>query len=322
MIETFQLIEQELNLLEINLKKLVKSEHAILDVAAEHLFNAGGKRLRPAIVFLVAKATKKEKSIKFFHRRLAEITEIIHTASLVHDDVVDECSVRRGVKTVHTSFSVPIAVLAGDFLFGQSSWYLANLNNLEVVKIISKVITDFAEGEIRQGIYKFNLYLSVDEYIEKSFLKTASLIASSCKGSVMLTETNYHIANNLYNYGKYLGLAFQIIDDILDLISNAEVIGKPIGSDFKNGNLTAPILFSLSNMNLVNLLYKLKKKEVINLNNLNLQIINQSGGIEKAVDLAFEYVYASIKCLNCLQDSEYKKSLITLCNSVLNKIRY
>jgi len=260
MIETFQLIEQELNLLEINLKKLVKSKHAILDVAAEHLFTAGGKRLRPAIVFLVAKATKKEKSIKFFHRRLAEITEIIHTASLVHDDVVDECSVRRGVKTVHTSFNVPIAVLAGDFLFGQSSWYLANLNNLEVVKIISKVITDFAEGEIRQGISKFNLQLSIDEYIEKSFLKTASLIASSCKGSVILTENNYHIANNLYNYGKYLGLAFQIIDDILDLISNAEVIGKPIGSDLKNGNLTAPIFFSLPNINFVNILYRLKKK--------------------------------------------------------------
>eukprot|EP00871_Galdieria_phlegrea_P003993 jgi/Galph1/4595/GphlegSOOS_G3211.1 len=318
MTQTFNLIEEELNLLEINLKKLVKSKHLILDVAAEHLFNAGGKRLRPAIVFLVAKATRKEKSIKFFHRRLAEITEIIHTASLVHDDVVDECSIRRGVKTVHTSFSVPIAVLAGDFLFGQSSWYLANLNNLEVVKIISKVITDFAEGEIRQGLSKFNINLSIDEYIEKSFFKTASLIASSCKGSVILTENNYYIANNLYNYGKYLGLAFQIVDDILDLISNAEYLGKPTGSDLKNGNLTAPILFALSNNNS---LFKFKEKISTNLNDLDVQIINQSGAIDKAIDLACEYIYTSLKYLNCLQDSEYKNSLIDLCNTIINKIK-
>ena len=129
----FAPVETDLDLLTQNLKGLVGARHPILSAAAEHLFGAGGKRLRPAIVLLLAKATMANQEITPKHRRLAEITEMIHTASLVHDDVVDESSVRRGVPTVHSRFGNRIAVLAGDFLFAQSSWYLANLDNLRVV---------------------------------------------------------------------------------------------------------------------------------------------------------------------------------------------
>ena len=170
----FLTIDQDLQLLNDNLKKLIGAKNPILYAAAEHLFAAGGKRVRPAIVLLVGKATELNKSLKNEHKRLAEITEIIHTASLLHDDVIDECNTRRGIKTVHRTFSNKVAVLAGDFLFAQSSWYLANLENVEVVKTISKVITDFAEGEVRQGITNFDTSLSIEKYLEKSFYKTGS----------------------------------------------------------------------------------------------------------------------------------------------------
>ncbi|MFO0174047.1 MAG: polyprenyl synthetase family protein, partial [Aphanizomenon sp.] len=196
----FTPVEADLQILADNLKQLVGNRHPILYAAAEHLFGAGGKHLRPAIVLLVSRATITE-DITARHRRLAEITEMIHTASLVHDDVVDESDVRRGVPTVHSLFGNRIAVLAGDFLFAQSSWYLANLNNLDVVKLLSEVIMDLATGEIQQGLNRFNTDLSTETYLQKSYYKTASLIANSSKAAGLISETSRETAEHLYNYG-------------------------------------------------------------------------------------------------------------------------
>nr|WDA98946.1 prenyl transferase [Sciadococcus taiwanensis] len=311
-------IKNDLEILNKNLTQLVGRRHPILYAAAEHLFNAGGKRLRPAIIFLAAKATNKTGSILASHRRLAEITEIIHTASLVHDDVIDECNFRRGVETIHTNYSTRVAVLAGDFLFAQSSWYLANLNNLEAVKVISKVIADFAEGEIRQGVTQFNPQFSINEYLEKSFYKTASLIAASCRGASMLSENTEIINQQLYEYGKNLGLAFQIIDDILDITSSIEDLGKPAGSDLKSGNLTAPILFALTqNSSLLEII----EREFSYSNDIkdSIEIIQQTKAIEQSTDLAFEHIQAAINSLNELSNSYAKECLINIANYSLQR---
>nr|QOS04600.1 prenyl transferase [Sarcopeltis skottsbergii] len=295
-------IKDELLVLDTNLKKMIGAKNPILYAAANHLFYAGGKRIRPAMVLLVAKATTKSADIKPEHHRLAEITEIIHTASLVHDDVVDECQTRRGVNTVHYKFSTKVAVLAGDFLFAQSSWYLANLNNLQVVKTISKVITDFAEGEVRQSLSTFDTNISIDDYTEKSFYKTASLIAASCKGASILSDTKENIQNNFYLYGYHLGLAFQIIDDILDIIGSQKSLGKPAGSDLKNGNLTSPLLFALEEKPE---LYQFINREFQNKGDTEqaIAIIKISQGIEKARDLALEHVQAALQALENNQKS-------------------
>ena len=138
--ELLQPVERDLEDLILELKNLIGAGHPILQAAAEHLFAAGGKRLRPGIVLLISKAISKDSTLSLKHKRLAEITEMIHTASLVHDDVVDEASIRRGVETVHSRFNTRVAVLAGDFLFAQASWHLANLDNVNVVKLLSRVI--------------------------------------------------------------------------------------------------------------------------------------------------------------------------------------
>ncbi|NES86666.1 MAG: solanesyl diphosphate synthase, partial [Moorea sp. SIO2B7] len=184
----FSPVENDLATLAKNLKTLIGARHPILGAAAEHLFGAGGKRIRPAIVLLISRATMLDQDITPRHRRLAEITEMIHTASLVHDDVVDEAELRRSVPTVNSLFDNRIAVLAGDFLFAQSSWYLANLDNLEVVKLLSEVIRDFAQGEIQQGLNRFDTNITLEEYLEKSYYKTASLIANSAKAAGILSN--------------------------------------------------------------------------------------------------------------------------------------
>ena len=317
--DIFSSIQYELSTVNKNLKRMVGAKHPILYAAAEHLFYAGGKRIRPALVLLVAYTTIQGKNIRAEHYRLAEITEIIHTASLLHDDIVDECDTRRGVATVHNTFNTKVAILAGDFLFAQSSWYLANLNNLEVVKTISKVITDFAEGEVRQGLTNFDTRISIDDYIEKSFYKTASLLAASCKGAAMLSNCNESEQNDFYIYGKHLGLAFQIIDDILDIIGSYKSLGKPAGSDLLNGNLTAPILFALEENNELNIIINREFRDTQDIERA-IQIIKNTQGIEKAKDLAMEHIQIALGVLKNRPSSSVNYTLELICNYIITRL--
>jgi all-trans-nonaprenyl-diphosphate synthase len=243
--ELLQPVETDLDVLLADLRALIGAGHPILQAAAEHLFAAGGKRLRPGIVLLISRAIAADGQLSSRHRRLAEITEMIHTASLVHDDVVDEAATRRGVATVHSRFNHRVAVLAGDFLFAQASWHLANLDDLEVVKLLSRVIMDLADGEIRQGLYRYDTGQSFETYLEKSYCKTASLIANSARAAGVLSGLPPAQLDGLYRFGRQLGLAFQVVDDILDFTSSDQQLGKPAASDLASGYLTAPALYAL-----------------------------------------------------------------------------
>ncbi|MEB3349433.1 MAG: solanesyl diphosphate synthase [Cyanobacteriota bacterium] len=243
--ELLQPIEADLDALLADLRNLIGAGHPILQAAAEHLFAAGGKRLRPGIVLLLSRAVASDGELSARHRRLAEITEMIHTASLVHDDVVDGAETRRGVATVHSRFNHRVAVLAGDFLFAQASWHLANLDDLEVVKLLSRVIMDLAEGEVRQGLFRYDTGQTFETYIEKSYCKTASLIANSSRAVGVLSGLAGDRLNAMYQFGRQLGLAFQVVDDILDFTGSDLQLGKPAASDLASGYLTAPVLYAL-----------------------------------------------------------------------------
>ncbi|MEA5618877.1 solanesyl diphosphate synthase [Cronbergia sp. UHCC 0137] len=315
----FTPVEADLRILADNLKQLVGNRHPILYAAADHLFGAGGKRIRPAIVLLISRATMLEQDITPRHRRLAEITEMIHTASLVHDDVVDESNMRRGVPTVHSMFGNRIAVLAGDFLFAQSSWYLANLNNLDVVKLLSEVIMDLASGEIQQGLNRFDTTLSTENYLEKSYYKTASLIANSSKAAGLLSEVSPETAEDLYNYGRHLGLAFQIVDDILDFTSSTDTLGKPVGSDLISGNLTAPVLFALKEKPSLGVLIEREFAQEGDLEQA-LELIQDSQGINQARELAAHHAKSAAEHISILENSESRQTLIELTDYVLSRL--
>ncbi|MBV9384867.1 MAG: solanesyl diphosphate synthase [Chroococcidiopsidaceae cyanobacterium CP_BM_ER_R8_30] len=316
----FSPIEADLRLLSQNLIDLVGTRHPILSAAAEHLFGAGGKRLRPAIVLLISRATMVDQDITLRHRRLAEITEMIHTASLVHDDVVDESEMRRGVPTVHSMLgSNRIAILAGDFLFAQSSWYLANLDNLEVVKLLSEVIMDLAAGEIQQGLNRFDQNLLLETYLEKSYYKTATLFANSAKAAGLLSDVSREIAEHLYSYGRHIGLAYQVVDDILDFTGSTETLGKPVGSDLKSGNLTAPVLFALEEKPYLRVLIEREFAQDDDLEQA-IALIRDSRGLERSRELAAQHAQIAVEHLVDLPPSECHQALINMADYVLSRL--
>ena len=290
--ELLQPVEKDLDELILDLKNLIGAGHPILQAAAEHLFSAGGKRLRPGIVLLISKAISTDYSLSIKHKRLAEITEMIHTASLVHDDVVDEASTRRGVDTVHSRFNTRVAVLAGDFLFAQASWHLANLDNVNVVKLLSRVIMDLAEGEIKQNLNRYDSAQTFSKYINKSYCKTASLIANSCKAAGVLSDLDNEKLDKIYQFGKNIGLAFQVVDDILDFTGNDKQLGKPAVSDLASGYLTAPVLYALQESDNLAVLIN---REFANKEDLNdaLDIVMNSDAIHRSRKLAEDFATAS-----------------------------
>lgn len=305
-----------------NLRDVVGNRHPMLMAAAEQIFSAGGKKLRPLVVFLVAHSTAQLMGLRELderHRRLAEITEMIHTASLVHDDVLDECNVRRGKETINSMYGTRVAVLAGDFLFAQSSWFLANLDNLEVIKLISQVIADFANGEISQAASLFDTELTMEQYMDKSFYKTASLIAASCRSAAVFSDSPVSVKEAMYAYGKHLGLAFQVVDDILDFTQTAEQLGKPQGQDLASGNLTAPAIYALRKSPE---LAEIIQGEFVEEGSLQraLQLVTDMGGLDEARVLARQEADLALKALDCLVDGPSKRSLQLMVQYVLERI--
>lgn len=323
MSDMFEVVAEDLITLNKNLQSIVGSENPVLMSAAEQIFEAGGKRMRPALVFLVSRATAEIAGLNDLtkeHRRLAEIIEMIHTASLIHDDVIDESDMRRGKETVHQLYGTRVAVLAGDFMFAQSSWYLANLENLEVIKLISQVIKDFASGEIKQASSLFDCDVQLDEYLIKSYYKTASLIAASTKGSSIFSGVENDINEKMYQYGKNLGLSFQVVDDILDFTQSAEQLGKPAGSDLAKGNLTAPVIFALEKETRLRDIIETEFCETGSLEEA-IDIVKNSGGIDRARELAGEMADLAIQNLHCLPPSSFRLSLEQLVNYNLERIK-
>jgi all-trans-nonaprenyl-diphosphate synthase len=359
-----------------NLRAVVGDRHPMLVAAADQIFAAGGKRLRPALVFLVARATSQlmgarcvvgegseagreaveaaigvgarravvaaaesarepqtrlprppspllsSSDIEDKHRRLAEITEMIHTASLMHDDVLDECSTRRGAATVNSTYGTRVAVLVGDFLFAQSSWFLARLENLEVIKLISQVIADFANGEISQAAALFDTDATLAAYLDKSFYKTATLIAASCRGAAVFSGCGDEVKDAMFEYGRRLGLAFQVVDDVLDFTAPAELLGKPRGQDLASGNLTAPAVYALAHPSLGPELRSLIESEFADAGDLDraLELVGAAGGLDAARALARSEADAARAALACLPDGDAKRSLELMVEYVLDRL--
>lgn len=320
------IVKDDMAAMNTNIKSIVGNRHPMLMAAAQQIFGSGGKKMRPAVIFLVARATAQLMGLRELtreHRSLAEITEMIHTASLVHDDVLDDSSVRRGKATINTIYGTRVAVLAGDFLFAQSSWHLANLDNLEVIKLISQVIADFANGEISQAASLFDTGVTLEQYSEKSFYKTASLIAASCRSAAVFSGCSEADKAAMYGYGKHLGLAFQVVDDILDFTQTSEQLGKPQGQDLASGNLTAPVIFALqSQTHMSEELLDIIQSEFVEEGSLEraIALTTECGGIARARELARQEGDAALRCLDAIPEGPAKQSLQQMVSYVLERL--
>jgi len=210
---------------------------------AGHLIFSGGKRLRPLLVVLSARVCGHESP---FVTKFATTFEFLHTATLLHDDVIDGANMRRGKQAAHHVYGAPVTVLVGDFLLARAICIAAETENPGIIRVVASLTEQMSEGEIYQLIKKGQTDLTEAEYMDIIRRKTGVLIESACKSGAILAQATQKQESALTAYGKHLGLVFQIADDILDYTADAEELGKNVGADLREGKLTLPVIYALS----------------------------------------------------------------------------
>ncbi|KAL3952059.1 hypothetical protein ACCO45_013776 [Purpureocillium lilacinum] len=258
-------------------------------------------------------------------RRLAEITELIHTASLLHDDVIDHSVSRRGSPSANLEFGNKMAVLAGDFLLGRASVALARLRHVEVVELLATVIANLVEGEFMQlknterdeRSPKYSEE-TLSYYLQKTYLKTASLISKSCRAAALLGNADSTTVDAAYSYGRNLGLAFQLVDDMLDYTRSGKDLGKPAGADLELGLATAPLLFAWKQNPELGALVGRKFERDGDVEKAR-ELVLQSDGIEQTRALAHDYSDRAIAAIADFPDSEAKDGLIEMAQKTIKR---
>ncbi|KAI4097157.1 MAG: hypothetical protein LQ348_000036 [Seirophora lacunosa] len=269
--------------------------------------------------------THTQSDILPSQRRLAEITELIHTASLLHDDVIDNSMSRRSAPSANIAFGNKMAVLAGDFLLGRASVALARLRDAEVIELLATVIANLVEGEFMQ---LKNTALdeaqpewtegTLSYYLQKTYLKSASLISKSCRAAALLSQNTPEVVDAAYSYGKNLGLAFQLVDDMLDYTISGAELGKPAGADLELGLATAPLLFAWKDNRELGILVGRKfsaEGDVETARNL----VAQSTGLEQTRALAQEYADKAVHAISGFPDCEAKQGLMEMCTKTMKR---
>jgi heptaprenyl diphosphate synthase len=298
----------------------VLSENEFLRDASTHLIKAGGKRIRPVFVLLSGEfGTYHLDEMKL----IAVPLELIHMATLVHDDVIDDADLRRGRLTVRSKWDNRVAMYTGDYIFAKALHIITQIQQTKVHQIMSNAIVEMCIGEMEQIRYFFNVEQSIRDYLLRIKRKTALLIAISCQLGAMVSNTPTAVSNKLYSFGYNVGMAFQIRDDILDLTGSEKQTGKPPGSDIRQGNITIPIIFALQNPvlkpRIIEELVKVKsldgQTDVTNL----IRLIIDSGGIEQADALSQKYIQKATAALENLPELQAKKDLMNIAHFIGNR---
>jgi len=284
-----------------------------------------GKRFRPTIVMLVAKAvagSMANTGTDMYKRqaKLGQITEMIHVASLIHDDVLDDAETRRGGDAVHKMYSNKVAVLSGDYLLARASVLLASLDNVDVVQVMASALDALVAGEIMQIKSQPSDQLEMTYYLRKSYYKTASLICDACKSCAVLGghALDSDIAVAAEKFGYHLGLAYQIIDDILDFTGTADVLGKPAMADISLGLATAPVLYASTECSELKPIIMRRFKEPGDPEKA-LQLVMSTNGVAKAEQLAVFHAQSAVDALMSMPHSPARDALVRLTELVITR---
>lgn len=305
----YSFLEQDLEIVERELEKSVQSQDQLLSDAGLHLLQAGGKRIRPVFVLLSAMFGQYDiHTIK----KVAVALELIHMASLVHDDVIDDAELRRGRETIKAKWDNQIATYTGDYLFAKSLEIMTEIENPLAHQILSKTIVEVCLGEIEQIKDKYNFDQSYRTYLKRIKRKTALLIASSCQIGAVSADVPEKWHKRLYWFGYYIGLSYQIVDDVLDFTSTEKELGKPVGSDLLHGNITLPVLLAMKNGDLKRRIIQVNEhtppeevKEIIN-------DLKTSGAIDQSIEISNRYLEKSLNMLEPLPKGKAKATLLKI----------
>ena len=289
----------------------IHSDVGLVEDIGQYLIKAGGKRLRPLLVLLVANALHYQGKK---HHDLAAIIEFIHSATLLHDDVVDMSDLRRGRLTANAKWGNAPSVLVGDFLYSRAFQMMVAVGDMQIMKILSDTTNAISEGEVQQLINAKKPDISEEGYFDVIHKKTAILFEAACETAATLSGAEEIQKSQLTAYGYHVGVAFQLIDDALDYTGNTEDLGKNIGDDLSEGKPTLPLIYAMSNSSETQssmIAESIRNGDTSQLTQI-IQIIRDSGALDYTLSLAKEHATSAIKTLETLPESIYKQAMIDL----------
>lgn len=290
----------------------LESDVALINQLGFYIINGGGKRMRPLLSILTARAIDYQGEA---HLKLAAIVEFIHTASLLHDDVVDESLLRRGRETANALFGNSASVLVGDFLYTRAFQMMTELGSMKVLEILADATNVLAEGEVLQLMNCNVPDTSEASYMRVIYCKTAKLFEAATRLPAVLADSPIEVQTALADYGKYLGTAFQLTDDLLDYTANTEELGKNIGDDLAEGKPTLPLIYAIAHGTATEQALIRKAIELgdgtQNIEEI-LVALKNCGALEYTHNRALEESDKAIAALTCIPDSEHKQALISL----------
>ncbi|MSM40828.1 MAG: octaprenyl diphosphate synthase [Geobacter sp.] len=317
-----ELIGDELKQVEQQFKKDLASDVPLIRKVGEYVLASGGKRIRPALLLLSAKLCEYRGDR---HVPLASVIEFIHTATLLHDDVVDNANIRRGIASANTLWGNEASVLVGDFLFSKSFSLMVADGDLNVLRVLSGATTMIAEGEVLQLVCTSDLSLTEERYIEVVKCKTAVLISAACQAGAILGKVSPELEQDLSEFGMQLGIAFQLMDDVLDYAANQAEFGKSIGHDLEEGKITLPLIHTLQ---LCTADERERIGEIVTAEELSdddfqfvFDAVHRYGGIEFTVNRAREYTNRAKQALESFSPSSVKSALVELSDYVVTRQR-
>ncbi|SFP41616.1 heptaprenyl diphosphate synthase component II [Salibacterium halotolerans] len=314
--DLYMFLKPDIKKIESELERAVEADHPVLREASLHLLHSGGKRIRPVFVLLSAKFGHYEiDRVKY----IAAALELIHMASLVHDDVIDDADLRRGSKTIKARWDNRVAMYTGDYIFAKAIEKASFFENETIHRVISNAMMEMCLGEIEQIRDQYNWDQNFKTYLRRIKRKTALLIAVSCQLGAISAGASRKDQNRLYYYGYNVGMSYQIIDDILDFTGTEKELGKPAGGDLKQGNVTLPALYAMHHdpfcREEINRIIGANGDEPGDISPL-LDMINRSGGIEYSKTLSRQYLEKAFRSLDELEDISAKKSLLDIASYI------
>lgn len=313
----FHLIQEDLQRTEALLQEPDPNRHPAITGATNLLVGSGGKRLRPALVFLSARLCGADPTLALF---AAAGVEMLHTATLVHDDLIDGSLIRRGTETLNARWSPAATVLTGDYLFARAAYLVARTESVRLVRRFAETLMVICNGEIRQMFDSRGRVPTFQEYEQRIYAKTASLIALSAEAGGILASADEKTIAALRTYGEQLGLAFQIVDDVLDFIADERTLGKPVGSDLRQGMVTLPVmLFLEANGDHPTLRRILTQGPSDDAVQEAVRAIAASGAIEHSLQVARDYIREAKDALALFPSSEYRSALLNLADFVIHR---
>ncbi|MDQ0213696.1 heptaprenyl diphosphate synthase [Oikeobacillus pervagus] len=302
----YSFLKADIELIEKELENAIQSHSPLLNGASLHLIQAGGKRIRPVFVLLAAKFGQYDiERIK----DVAVALELIHMASLVHDDVIDDAELRRGKPTIKAQWNNKVAMYTGDYIFARSLEYITNIEDAQAHQILSSTMVELSIGEIVQIKDKYRYEQNLREYLRRIKRKTALLIAASCQLGAIAAGAEEEVHRKLYQFGYYVGMAFQITDDILDFTATEKELGKPAGDDLRQGNITLPVLYAMENKALRSKIIKVTEHSTKNEMEEIIRLIKSTDAIERSHILSKKYLVKALNILEELPVNRAKKSL-------------